>query len=151
MTRISVTESSAAAPDWRPILRDIARASGHELRNALNALVVNLEVVRSRTLSLDDSVRSFVDQSVEQADQSAGVAEGTIALLNLLVDAIDASGRVAAQNEDGGIRIEGSEGEISRLHRALAALRSRNVLTSDAIDSAVILRIPGKQPVNQDK
>jgi hypothetical protein len=134
-----VTDSPEQA-DFSPILRDIARASGHELRNALNALVVNLEVVRSRTLSLDDSVRLFVGQSVEQAEESVSVAEATIALLNLVVGAIGEDGRVGASAADGGVRISTKETEVERLERALAVLATRNAVETKASGAAVILK-----------
>ena len=91
-----MTEPSREPAESPPVLRDIARASGHDLRNALNALVVNLEVVRARTDSLDDSVRYFVTQSVEQAERCVKQAEEAIALLNLVVAAIGPDGRFDA-------------------------------------------------------
>ena len=134
-----MTESSESA-DIGLVLRDIARASGHELRNALNALVVNLEVVRVRTDSLDDRVRSFVQQSVEQAEQSVSVAEATIALLNLVAGAIQENGRVAAEPIDGGVRISANENEVERLQRALAVLARRDAVETSASGAAVILK-----------
>lgn len=96
-------------PEWVPVLRDFARTSGHELRNALNALVVNLEVVRSRPDAVDDSVRLFVQQAVDQAEDSVRLAEGTISLLNTIVRAIDSTGTLRAEAaEPGGVRL-GSE------------------------------------------
>jgi hypothetical protein len=145
-----VTDEPVGSAQWPAVLRDIARASGHELRNVLNALVVNLEVVRSRADSLDDSVRPFVTQSVEQAEQSVSVAEGTIALLNLVVGAIDGDGHVAGSSVNGDVRIEASEGETARLERALSGLASRHVVAAEAADAAVILRIPDKQSEQRD-
>ena len=83
--------------EWVPVLREFARTSGHELRNALNALVVNLEVVRSRPDAIDDSIRLFVQQAVDQAEESIRLAEGTISLLNTIVRAIDATGSLQAE------------------------------------------------------
>jgi signal transduction histidine kinase len=140
-----VTDERGEPAAWPLVLREIARASGHELRNALNALVVNLEVVRSRSHTFDDSVRPFVTQSVEQAEQSVSVAEGAIALLNLVVGAIDERGQVEAREDESGVRLKASETEVSRLNRGLAGLVSRGVISADATDAAVILRIPEKE------
>ena len=101
-----MTEIPGSPPAWVPVLRDFARASGHELRNALNALVVNLEVVRSRPDAVDDSVRLFVQQAVDQAEESVRLAEGTISLLNTIVRAIDSTGSLEAEAvEPGGVRL----------------------------------------------
>ena len=86
-----------AEPEWVPVLRDLVRSSRHDLRNALNGLVVNLEVVRSRNQDMDASLRQFVLQAVDQAEESVRRAESTILLLSSLVDAIDQSGSVRAQ------------------------------------------------------
>lgn len=129
-------------PPWFPVLRDVARASGHELRNALNALLVNLEVVRSRAPD-DESVGSFIRQAVEQSEEAARLAEGTIALLNLLVGAIG-DGRASQIRSAGprGARIEATEAEAQRVVRALDALARRTGLDANASVSAVILSIP---------
>jgi hypothetical protein len=87
-------EKRNAEPEWVPVLRELVRTSRHDLRNALNGLVVNLEVVRSRNQDLDASLRQFVLQAVDQAEESVRRAESTILLLNTLVDAIDESGSV---------------------------------------------------------
>ena len=115
-----MTESDGALPGWVPVLRDFARTSGHELRNALNALVVNLEVVRSRSGAVDEQTRHFVDQAVEQSEESVRLAEGTIALLNLVVGAVGESGVLDIQYSEPLIaRIAASEADASRLARAL--------------------------------
>ena len=88
------------------MLREFARESGHELRNALNALVVNLEVVRSRPDAIDPSLQLVVRQAVEQAEESVRLAEGTISLLNKVVGAIDGSGALEADTAPpGGVRL----------------------------------------------
>jgi len=97
-----VTEPVREPAEWPPVLRDQARASGHDLRNALNGLVVNLEVVRARTESLDESVRLFVRQAVEQAEISVKRAEATIALLNLVADAVGPDGRIEGSVDSSG-------------------------------------------------
>jgi len=92
-----VTERKREAePEWVPVLRDLARTSRHDLRNALNGLVVNLEVVRSRREEFDASLQLFVQQAVDQAEESVRRAESTLLLLSSIVDAIDESGALRA-------------------------------------------------------
>jgi hypothetical protein len=138
-----VTEQGADGPVWAPVLRDFARASGHELRNALNALVVNLEVVRSRSESLDPSVRPFVAQAVEQSEESVKLAEGTIALLNMIVSAVAHDGSLHVEFvPPNGASIRSSESEAARTVHAMSALSVRTSLVAEATETAVILSIP---------
>jgi signal transduction histidine kinase len=135
--------SSGESPAWAPVLRDFARASGHELRNALNALVVNLEVVRSRSDNLDPSVRSFVTQAIEQSEESVRLAEGTIALLNMIVGAVGHGGSLEVDFvAPRGLSIQSSESTAARTAHALSALVSRTPLNAEATATAVILSIP---------
>ena len=122
-------------------LAAIARAAGHELRNALNALVVNLEVVRSRVT--DAATQPFADQAVEQSEESVRLAEASIALLNLIVGAIGEDGHFRGTVVSDGIRIEGREEEVERVVRALRSLEDRKAVSVDTSGSTVILSIPG--------
>jgi hypothetical protein len=131
---------------WAPVVREIARISGHELRNALNALVVNLEVVRSGARSVDEKLRPFIAQAVEQSEESVRLAEGTIALLNLLAGAVSESGHVdASYIEPRSVRIATTEGEAIRIARATDALASRANVTAEAVGATVILRVLNKE------
>lgn len=127
------------ADQWAAMLKEISRSSGHELRNALNALVVNLEVVRS--CSKDPSIQQFVDQSVTQSEESVRLAESAIALLNLIVESIGPDGAVRCSRVDGdSIRIEASHGEAERAARSLGCLADRAGMSVDVLGSAVILK-----------
>jgi hypothetical protein len=66
----------------------------------LNGLVVNLEVVRSRKQDLDPSLQHFVQQAVDQAEESVRRAESTISLMTSIVDAVDDTGSLRAQIVD---------------------------------------------------
>ena len=138
-----MTDAGQGGADvWLPALEKIARASGHELRNALNALVVNLEVVRSRVS--DPQTRPFVDQAVAQSEESVRLAEAAVAILNLVVGAVGADGAMrCAHSADGGVRIEAAGAEVERLVRAVRALESRGAVRVDTSESAVILSTPG--------
>ncbi len=137
---ILVTEPVGNETDeWVTTLVEISRSSGHELRNALNALVVNLEVVRS--FSKDASIKHFVDQSVTQSEEAVRLAESAIALLNLIVESIGPDGAVRCSRVHGdSIRIEASSGEAERAARSLGALADRAGMSVDVHGSAVILK-----------
>jgi His Kinase A (phosphoacceptor) domain. len=143
-----VTDDRAdVRPEWARFLNDVARESGHELRNSLNGLVINLEVVRARSSDLDQSVRTFLAQAIEQADQTSRLAEATIALLNMVVTAIDDSGKVRARSLEGGaVEIEADGSEAERVVRNLAILSERMSLAADVSDGTVILSIPERTP-----
>ena len=145
-----MTENRASdGSDALPVLRDVSRNAGHELRNALNALVVNLEVVRSRSDRLDDSVHPFVTQAVDQAEESVRVAEGTIALLNLVVNAVGADGMLGLKYvSPRGASIRSTEGEAERAARAIQHLARRAGGTVETGEAAVILSIPDKAREN---
>ena len=136
-----MTDSDAQRPPpWLPVLAQISRASGHELRNSLNALVVNLEVVRSRVGDAD--VEPFLAQSIAQSEESVRLAESAIALLSLIVGAIGEDGDVRADFVPaGGVRMMPSGGESERLGRALRSLADRGAISVDTSDSAVILSL----------
>jgi hypothetical protein len=131
---------------WASVLSHVARASGHELRNSLNALVVNLEVVRSR-IPKNDPAGFFIAQAVEQSEESVRLAEGAIALLNLVVGAMG-DGRSPRIISTGPYtaRVESSEPEAQRAVYALRALAARTSIRAESADSAVILTIPESSP-----
>lgn len=135
------------SPEWARVLGDVAKASGHELRNALNGLVVNLEVVRARSSDQDGATRNFLAQAIDQADQTSRLAEGTIALLNMIVGAIDNSGRVRARSvTPDAVQIEAGESEAERVVRNLATLSRRTPVAADVSGGTVILSIPERTP-----
>jgi signal transduction histidine kinase len=140
-----VTEQEGESA-WAPVFRDVARISGHELRNALNALVVNLEVVRSQAGSVDEKLKPFIAQAVEQSEESVRLAEGAIALLNLLAGAVSDSGHIdASYVEPRTVRIVTTEREALRVARAVAPLTSRASVSAEASGATVILRVFDKE------
>ena len=140
-------ESAGMEPEWVPVLRDIARTSGHELRNALNGLMVNLEVVRSRGSGMDAVSQSFLSQAIEQAEETGRLAEGTIALLALIVSAINDKGGVTARfTAPRTVEIVAAASEAERVVRNLSALAKRTSLAADVSGGTVILSIPERTP-----
>ena len=117
----------------------------------MNALVVNLEVVRSRSDRLDDAVHPFVTQAVDQAEESVRVAEGTIALLNLVVNAVGSDGMLGLEYvPPRGASIRSTEGEAERAAQAIQHLASRAGGSVEMGDAAVILSIPDKARENTE-
>ncbi len=130
------------SPRWVELLRQLSRASGHELRNALNALVVNLEVVRSRGDSLDPSVQPFLAQAVDQSEESVRLAEGMLALVDLVLRSVGADGQLRIRDDaPNAIAVESTDAEAPRAVHALQSIARRGVFTAERQDAAVILRI----------
>ncbi len=114
------------------------------MRNALNALVVNLEVVRSRADSMDPATAGFLLQAVQQSDETARLAEGSIALLGVVLEALGADGTLRALHvAPNGVRIEATEAAAVRAARSLSSLAARVPLIAEAEGAAVILSISG--------
>ena len=133
--------------EWLPVLREFAQGSGHELRNALNGLVVNLEVVRVRSSKPGEAEDQFLSQAIEQAEESVRLAEGTIALLNLLAASIDGAGRIQAKSvPPNGIEIESSESEATRVAKSLKTTARRTSFEVSVSGGAVILSMPERTP-----
>jgi hypothetical protein len=138
-----VTEpSEPASPEAGAILQALARSSGHELRNALNGLVVNLEVIRAQTAAAHVSVEPFMAQAVAQSEESIRLAEASIALMILVAKSYPGD---SVNKMKGRVRLEGG-GEGERFEKALAPLVQRGVLSVETSGSAVILRIPEDSP-----
>lgn len=139
-----MTESEVGADAaWPALLVQVSAAAGHELRNALNALVVNLEVVRSGIAGTPLPVQPFIAQAVQQSEESVRMAESTIAILSLIAGAVREDGVLRGSST--GARtfsIQAASGESERIKRALLPLASRTGIRVDTADSAIILTIP---------
>lgn len=132
-------------------MRSAARKSSHETRNALNALVVNLEVVRSRTDG-NDFVMPFLDQAVAQSEESIRMAESSAALLELLLAAVDSNGTV--QCEVTGpltVRLRSRSAERDRLHHAIEAASARTGIRADSDAAAIIFTFPPESPAETNQ
>ena len=116
------------------------------MRNALNGLVVNLEVVRAMNAASGVSAEPFMSQAVAQAEESVRLAESTIALLGLVVGAIGPDAAVLCESLDrNDLSIEAGDG-AERISTALQPLAARGVLSAETSGSAVILRIAEDRP-----
>lgn len=144
-------QASGGPPEWAPILQALSRSAGHELRNALNAVVVNLEVVRSRSDKLDAATRPFVAHAVEQSEESVRLAEGALALLTLVLNAVGSGGvlRITGNQPDG-VLISSTESDSVRAVRSLQSLGVRSGFSAESRDSSVILSISDKSKENKE-
>jgi len=73
------------------LLGVITRRAAHEVRNALNAVAVNVEVVRSRMLRPDPDIieiRTFAERAAKASDVAASLGIGLADLARLLASGI---------------------------------------------------------------
>ncbi|HKR07760.1 MAG TPA: hypothetical protein VJS39_01105 [Gemmatimonadaceae bacterium] len=86
-----------------PALREIVRRAGHEIRNALSGVAVNLEVVRSRSgrEGASGDIVSFADRARLQVSAATALTNGLLALINAaLPDQAPAKGNPKAKAGD---------------------------------------------------
>jgi hypothetical protein len=78
--------SKAAALE---VVREITRRGGHEIRNALNGVAVNAEVVRSRAerASGGSELVPFAERAVLQVGVANALTEGLLALVGCVMTA----------------------------------------------------------------
>lgn len=126
-TPTSVTDHGRAGrPDWLPRLESVIRGSTHETRNALNGLLVNLEVVRSRlgkAAGGSPETLPFAEQAMGQAEESVKLNEAAGSLLLLIAGALDSDGRLHCNQGDGALSQLLFEVDDSIADRTLPGLR----------------------------
>jgi hypothetical protein len=104
-----VTDDPARAKaDALDIVREIIRRSGHEIRNALNGVAVNVEVVKSR-LAREGSAKEvvpFAERAGSQIGEASALTDGLLALVGCVL-AAEAQGTLSsAPAGSGGSRLE---------------------------------------------
>jgi hypothetical protein len=84
-----VTDWSAQSADVLDVVREITRRGGHEIRNALNGVAVNAEVVRSRASKVEGGgdLAPYAERAVLQVGTANVLTEGLVALLSSVVKA----------------------------------------------------------------
>ena len=126
------------------------RGSVHETRNALNGVVVNIEVVRSRLARAaagggnQQEILSFAEQAASQAEVAAKLNEGVGALLSLMAASVDANGhaRWTSEEDSSAIRFDVEDAMAERLLPWLEALGAAAGFTAEKRVGAVIFRFP---------
>jgi hypothetical protein len=120
----------------------------HESRNALNGLVVNLEVVRSRLARADakQDLLTFAEQAAAQGEESVKLTEAVGALLTLVLGSVDDTGRLRCSRISAGpeaVRFELEPGVAERVIPALKTLgRKTGFMAETSGAETVILSFP---------
>ena len=106
--------SARAKADALDIVREIIRRAGHEIRNALNGVAVNVEVVRSRVAQREGGsgkgataeIASFAERAGAQVGEATSLTNGLLSLVGIVL-AADAQGALhSATGGSAGSRIE---------------------------------------------
>jgi hypothetical protein len=104
-----VTDDPARAKaDALDIVRVIIRRAGHEIRNALSGVAVNVEVVRSRVARQGPAteIASFAERAGAQIGEATALTNGLLSLVGMVLEA-EARGTLrSAPGASGGSRIE---------------------------------------------
>ena len=90
------------------LVREIIRRAGHEIRNALNGVAVNVEVVRSRVAreGAATEIASFAERAGTQIGEATALTNGLLSLVGAALSA-EAQGKLRAEaGASGGSRIE---------------------------------------------
>src|SRR5207253_10440004 len=91
-------------------IREIIRRAGHEIRNALNGVAVNVEVVRSRSgVATETSRREltpFAERAMIQVGEASALTDGLVALVNSVLAAQAAATLESPVRHGGGSRSE---------------------------------------------
>jgi len=84
-----VTDARSRAKEAPEAVREIIRRAGHELRNALNGVAVNVEVVRSRSAREGSAkeLTAFADRASAQVGEASALTDGLIALVGSVLSA----------------------------------------------------------------
>jgi hypothetical protein len=102
------------------VVREITRRGGHEIRNALNGVAVNAEVVRSRAQKADGGgeIIPFAERAVLQVGVANALTEGLLALM----------GAVLAAQADGTLRFLPGHGAGSQIELMICGERADAVV-----------------------
>jgi len=104
-----VTDDPARAKaDALEIVGEIIRRAGHEIRNALSGVAVNVEVVRSRVAreGAATEIASFAERAGAQIGEATALTNGLLALVGVVL-AAQAKGTLrSTAGASGGSRIE---------------------------------------------
>ena len=103
-----IEDTAEAKADALEIVREITRRAGHEIRNALSGVAVNVEVVKSRAVRGDgaDALAPFADRAALQVGVASALTDGLLGLVSSVLTA-QAEGKLRALPPNGtGSRIE---------------------------------------------
>ena len=140
-----MTESRSRPSEAPETAREIIRRAGHEIRNALNGVSVNVEVVRSRSGPEGPAkeLTSFADRASAQVSEASALTDGLLAFVRAVIAAQAAGTLRSSAGHGAGSRIElmiygeGAAAAVSDIER----LASRVGVSVEQNDQNVILTI----------
>ena len=103
-----IEDTAEAKADALEIVREITRRAGHEIRNALSGVAVNVEVVKSRAMRGDgaDALAPFADRAALEVGVASALTDGLLGLVSSVLTA-QAEGKLRTLPPDStGSRIE---------------------------------------------
>jgi hypothetical protein len=97
-----VTKARTQGAEAPEAVREILRRAGHELRNALNGVAVNVEVVRSRAdrVGTPKELASFAERASGQVGEASALADGLLAFVSSVL-AAQAAGTLKTTGDGG--------------------------------------------------
>ena len=139
-----MTEARRKAPDAPEPVREIIRRAGHELRNALSGIALNVEVVRSRVGregSIDD-LKSFAERASAQVEEAGKLTDGLLAAMTSILTAQAAGTLKELAGHGAGSRIELMiYGDAAAVVSDIERLASRIGVAVEQHERSVILTI----------
>lgn len=103
-----MTDARPQATEAPQAVREVLRRAGHEIRNALNGVAVNVEVVRSRA-GREGSAKeltSFAERASAQVGEASALTDGLLALVGSVLAAQAAGTLKTTSGRGAGRRIE---------------------------------------------
>lgn len=84
-----MTRARPQATEAPEAVREIIRRAGHEIRNALNGISVNVEVVRSRSAREESpkDIASFAERASAQVGEVSALTDGLLAFVDSVLTA----------------------------------------------------------------
>ena len=140
-----MTDARSRAKEAPEAVREIIRRAGHELRNALNGVAVNVEVVRSRSAREGSAkeLTAFADRASAQVGEASALTDGLIALVGSVLSAQAAGTLKSTGGHGSGAAVELSiHGDAAPVVvSAIERLASRIAVGVEQHGPRVILRI----------
>ena len=140
-----MTDARSRAKEAPEAVREIIRRAGHELRNALNGVAVNVEVVRSRSAREGSAkeLTAFADRASAQVGEASALTDGLIALVGSVLSAQAAGTLKSTGGHGSGAAVELSiHGDAAPVVvSAIERLASRIAVGVEQHGPRVILRV----------
>ena len=138
-----MTEARLSASDLK-VIREVIRRAGHEIRNALNGVAVNVEVVRSR-LSRDPAAGDtipFAERAILNLSAASVLTNGLLALTNAtLTSGADPVAQKAKKSPVSGGSVELTLGNASAVLADIRRLAAAIDVSVEERGANVILRV----------